>query len=136
VTTSQYYNGVYLKWRLPDALTQGAQDNAKGRTIFPRVPNRWLIVRYNGPVAGRAAAAWIVESDYLWANGALACPQNVSQVGSLYVQPQAPGNNTPASVYMGQSVPLATTPWQESGHTLHLTALAPGNPAFAFYQPT
>ena len=34
---------------------------------------------------------------------------------------------------MGRNVPLGA--WTESGVTLHLTAVAPGNPAFAFYQP-
>src|SRR5438034_7591524 len=47
VTPSQYYNGVYLKWRLPKAFTHGTQDNASGVTTYPLVPNRWMVIRHS-----------------------------------------------------------------------------------------
>ena len=34
-----YYNGVYLKWRLPRAFTHGVQDSVSGITTYPQVPN-------------------------------------------------------------------------------------------------
>jgi hypothetical protein len=36
---------------------------------------------------------------------------------------------------MGRSVSLEADKWTEPGHSLKLTAVAPGNPAFAYYQP-
>lgn len=128
VPAGKYYNGIYLKWRLPAAFTQGVQDSVCGTTKFPIVPNRWLIVRYSGPLSGRVAAAWMVESDYLHSPNP--SPNNISQEASLYVQIQ---NSLPVGVYMGRNVSLGS--WSESGNDLKLTAMAPGNPSFAFYQP-
>jgi hypothetical protein len=127
-----YYNGVYLKWRLPDALTRGvATDGAAPQ--FPCVPNRWLVVRYAPHSAGSSPTAWIVQSDY----HTLATPPggNASQAGSMYVQPTSTTDNAPVGVYLGRNVPLATGTWKEDGSSLKLTALAPGNPSFAYYQP-
>jgi hypothetical protein len=50
IHAGDYYNGVYLKWRLPYAFTNGVQDSVSGTTIYPPAPNRWLIVRYSGPL--------------------------------------------------------------------------------------
>jgi hypothetical protein len=57
--------GVRLHWALPDALTHG-HTSADGReTIFPLVPNRWLVARFNAPAAGGwQCKLWVVESDY------------------------------------------------------------------------
>lgn len=131
VNASDYYNGVYLKWRLPRNYTHGEQDNVSGQTKFPPVPNRWLIVRYSGSLPLRQATAWIVESDYLWTENP--SPNNASQAASMYVAPASATDNTPVGVYIGRNVALGT--WAESGHSLGLTSMGPGNPAFAFYQP-
>ena len=132
VSASAYYNGIYLKWRLPAAFTTGVQDSVTGVTTYPPVPNRWVVVRYAGTdVGNRTATAWLVESDYLWSGVPKAL--NASQIGSLYVQVEAGPPPAPASVYMGRNVLLGT--WTESGQSLGLTAMAPGNPCFAFYQP-
>lgn len=131
VTSSAYYNGVYLKWRMPKALATGTQDNVSGQTTYPQVPNRWLVVRYSGPLSARVATSWIIESDYLH-TGQLS-PMNVSQEASLYTQPTSATNSTPVGVYIGRNVQLGT--WVESNQSLNLTAMAPGNPAFGFYQP-
>ena len=130
---SLYYNGVYLKWRLPNAFTTGAQDSAAGVTTFRSVPNRWLVIRYSGALATRRATAWIVVSDD---RAVTKNPQNASQVGAMYVaaDPQS-GGNTPMGVRIGRSVPLATGTWTETGTTLELKAITPGNAAFAYYQP-
>ncbi|MEP6147906.1 MAG: hypothetical protein ABJ201_10860, partial [Nisaea sp.] len=132
VTASDYYNGVYLKWRLPRAFTRGVQDNVTGVTHYPLVPNRWLVVRYSGPLTARVASAWIVESDHVHSGGIHA--NNESETASMYVQPKS-GTHTPVGVFMGRNVALASGSWSESCHDLGLTAMAPGNPAFAFYQP-
>lgn len=128
VHSSDYYNGVYLKWRLPYAYTHGEQHSASGETSFPPVPNRWLIVRYSGELGGRQANAWIIESDYEWAGNPQA--RNASQAACFYVAAQ---NKIPYAIPIGRNVPLGS--WSEPGHSLGLTAIAPGNTAFAFYQP-
>jgi hypothetical protein len=57
--------GIHLHWLLPDALTQGEQDEAGTR--FPYVPNRWLILRSGG---GKPERQWVVESDFVYPEGA------------------------------------------------------------------
>jgi hypothetical protein len=59
--------GIHLHWSLPDALTNGiARDGEQGIT-FPLVPNRWLIIRRRGNLVEKK---WVVESDYLYPEGA------------------------------------------------------------------
>ncbi|MBD2186372.1 hypothetical protein H6S82_15920 [Planktothrix sp. FACHB-1355] len=53
--------GIHLHLSLPDALTSGKHDETG--TTFPRVPNRWLILRQGGE---RGQKQWIIESDYLY----------------------------------------------------------------------
>lgn len=134
IKPSTYYNGVYLKWRMPEAFTHGAQDSASGTTKYPAVPNRWLIVRLSGPLTARQATAWIVESDYVVPLPPPP-PQNASQVGSMYVGFETGSGNTPVGIYIGRNVNVSTGTWAEAGTSLDLTAMAPGNPAFAAYQP-
>jgi len=116
-------DGVHLHWTLPTALRHGVQDPATGTTTYPKVPNRWLVVRTAGPSGvpgGRTATAWVVQSDYLGADGT-----------SPYVDPTAP---TPTPTLIGRALPLAG--WSETGTgPLFLTAVGPGNVAFASYQP-
>jgi len=115
-------DGVYLKWRLPSAFTRGQHDPATGVTTFPPVPNRWLVVRYNGTSAeptARTATAWIVVSDAISTS-----PQN----SSVYIV-------SGQEQFIGMNVLLNGSSWTETGDTLHLTAVAPGNHAFAAYQP-
>jgi hypothetical protein len=134
IPSSQYYNGVYLKWRLPKAFTSGTQDNVTGLTSYPLVPNRWLVIRYSGTaLTSRTATAWIVESDYAYPSNTPPSPMNASQGASLFAQPSSTTNNTPVGVYIGRNVQLGS--WTESGHAIGLTAMGPGNPSFAVYQP-
>ncbi|MFB2918632.1 hypothetical protein [Aerosakkonema funiforme] len=53
--------GIHLHLSLPDALTNGQHDETG--TTFPRVPNRWLILRQGGD---KGQKQWIIESDYLY----------------------------------------------------------------------
>ena len=64
--------GVYLHWVLPDALTRGAQSASTGTadpvqagTLFPAIPDRWLIARLSPSLSRadrRAVRAWILQS--------------------------------------------------------------------------
>jgi len=120
---SQPSNGVYLKWELPYALRQGAQNNLTGETKYHLVPNRWLVVRYNGPNSARTAAAWVIESDFLDPNDG----------ASPFLDPFA-STVTPTSI--GRAVSLAGTSYRDQNtHPLFLRAVAPALPAFAAYQP-
>jgi hypothetical protein len=120
---SQPSPGVYLKWELPYALRQGAQNNITGSTKYPLVPNRWLVVRYSGPLSARTAAGWVIESDFL----------DPDLGTSPFLDPFA-ATVTPTSI--GRAVSIASSPYQDkNAHPLFLTAVAPALPAFAAYQP-
>jgi hypothetical protein len=67
--------GIHIHWALPDALTTakspnpppvpGVVDTTPYLTIFPGVPDLWLVTRFNPPVAGQATRqwkAWVVDS--------------------------------------------------------------------------
>jgi hypothetical protein len=62
--------GIHLHWALPDALTRAT--DSPNETTFPTVPNRWLVTRGRLGGDGRATVenAWIVESDFVYPNGA------------------------------------------------------------------
>ncbi|MEV0032674.1 hypothetical protein [Nocardia sp. NPDC050793] len=112
--------GVYVQWQLPEALTQGRQDEITGEIgDFPLVPNRWLVTRRsNGGVR-----AWIVHSDFLH-----------PQQGSVsYLDPHT---ENATATKIGKLVELTTgSPWQEPGGTQFLTALGPGLLTFSVFQP-
>jgi hypothetical protein len=59
--------GVHLHWALPDALTHGRTPaTGSAETVFPLVPNRWLIARFNAPSSGGwQCKLWVVQSDYV-----------------------------------------------------------------------
>ncbi|MGW2154518.1 hypothetical protein [Nonomuraea sp. NPDC001699] len=123
--------GMHLHWHLPRALGHGriAADTG-GRIRFPKVPNRWLVLRYHHPrdravTADPDAAGWLVHSDYL------------SDDDEEATSPVGP------KLWMGRHIDLATTAWKESestppaqhGFDWPMTALGPGLPNFAAFQP-
>ena len=57
---------VRLHWALPDALTHGrTPPGGSDKIIFPLVPNRWLVARFNTPAGGAwQCKLWVVESDF------------------------------------------------------------------------
>ena len=115
-------NGVYLHWSLPHALRTGAQNNVTGSTAYPLVPNRWLVVRYSGPLAARTASAWVIESDYL----------DPDEGTSPYIDPNSV--NQLAVTLIGRKTDLSA--WREKGAAnLFLTAIGAGDITFSAYQP-
>jgi hypothetical protein len=64
--------GIHVHWALPDALTRArhtGDDPSKKippqQTLFPGVPDLWLVTRFNPPAAGvtqRTWKAWVVDS--------------------------------------------------------------------------
>ena len=115
--------GMALHWELPHVLREGWQ-GTNGAMEFPLAPNRWLVVRYSGPVQARTAVAWVVQSDALGNSTPITG-------GSPYVQPNASALQT---TWVGQVVGLSN--WAEPNPPqLFLTAVAPGNNMFAAFQP-
>ncbi|MGY5079672.1 hypothetical protein ACWIGX_21735 [Streptomyces nigrescens] len=115
--------GIYLHWQLPEALTHGTDTDGDGVPVFPLVPNRWLVVRQAVATASgeRTDTGWIVESDHL--DPALGTSPYMDRDGRL--------------TRIGRRVGLATGEWSEPGTPggLFLTAVGPGLPTFAAYQP-
>ncbi|MEU1377773.1 hypothetical protein ABZ442_29590 [Streptomyces triculaminicus] len=133
------YDGVYVRWELPEALRRGATRTQGGRTEFPLVPNRWLVVRY---VKDRPEqlAAWVVESDFL----------DPTEGTSRFVHPfkknvqdlsVTPYRSTVMTTKAGRALGVGAdgTEWQEptdaSRKELFLTAVGPGLMTFHAYQP-
>lgn len=120
--------GVHLHWALPDALTKATlkPDGA----IFPRVPNRWLIVRTGFSTSD--PMGWIVESDYLSKDGAAADAESIAYP---VIGPRTPG--TPPFRFLGRSTPLKN--WHEATSDAAdrpaLTAIGYGEPTFAAFYP-
>lgn len=115
--------GVITHWVLPDIVRHGTQ-NDKGEMTYPLVPNRWLVVRYSGPLTARKAVGWVVESDAL---------DNSDPVtgGAAFMDPFS-GDMQATTV--GQVVALdGYAPTEQP--RLFLTAIAPGNAMFASYVP-
>ncbi|WP_063786135.1 hypothetical protein [Streptomyces noursei] len=114
--------GVYVQWQLPEALTQGRQEDASGIEDFPLVPNRWLVVRHQA--ASDTVHAWVVESDHLGL-----------QTGTVsYLDPHA---DEVTATKIGRRHDLAAGPWSEPTDKREpfLTALGPGLLTFSVFQP-
>ncbi len=126
--------GVHLHWALPDALTHGLE-NQNGDIEFPAVPNRWFVLRIRTDKQGTADPetsfkAWIVESDYHFYQD---WPDGVTSISI----PSRPSDKDPLSfLYLGRSTEYSK--WKEASpgsYLSKLTAVGPGDPAFAAYYP-
>jgi hypothetical protein len=119
--------GVCLHWTLPKSLRHGMHKD-DGSTAFPLLPNRWLIVRTS---AGRAAKAWILESDYLdKADGSTPGTSHFIDPGGL-----AEGG-IPKATKIGRALRL--TPDLKSlaaQNSPFLRAPGPGNVTFSIFAP-
>jgi hypothetical protein len=118
--------GIHLHWALPDALTKGV--HCPEGTVFPSVPNRWLVIRS----LGGEVKHWIVESDYLHPDGA------GEQSGSVNI-PVTSQKETDVSRpfrFLGRKMPLEAWMANDSDeHLRDLTAVGYGEPTFAAFYP-
>ena len=133
---SPYQSGVHLRWALPDGMTQGQLIDSPDPE-FPRVPNRWFILRLAADPAGTPPQprAWVVESDYIADAPATG---RESQWPIIPSTPQAPADYKYVR-YVGRQIDLAQWP-TTSGKYLgdvgqKLTAVGYGHAAFAAYYP-
>jgi hypothetical protein len=97
--------GVHLHWALPDALTKGLI--SENGTIFPAVPNRWLVTRSKKEADGteRIERQWIVESDYLY-------PDDLGALSGSIAIPFCSEGNRPPFRYLGRKMPLSA--WKKA----------------------
>ncbi|SDP96868.1 hypothetical protein SAMN04487905_1229 [Actinopolyspora xinjiangensis] len=123
--------GVFLQWRIPEALSRGRIDlsgSGDGDSItYPPAPNRWLVVRYARMTRTSAPSAtgWIVQSDH---------------VGKTRKEGTSPYLRDGKVIYIGRKHKLdAGSPWKEPGSNddvlRPLTAVGPDLPTFAAFQP-
>jgi hypothetical protein len=126
--------GIHLHWAMPDALTRGAQ--GEGGTEFPLIPNRWLLRRSRAGQGGARVfeKSWVVESDYLYAEGAGAQSGSVSYPH----RPEAEKGEHQPFRYAGRKMPLDA--WGEGADAAaeymdELTAVGYGEPSFAAFYP-
>lgn len=128
------FEGVHLQWELPEALTSGYidTDTDTGENHFPLVPNRWLVVRYAGPPQERSVTGWVVHSDFLRQD----YPALNLRGSNGYLSPRATSHETLAYDEIGRVHSLADGPWVEpERREPFLTAVGPGLPVFAAFQP-
>ncbi|HVV22000.1 MAG TPA: hypothetical protein VHF06_21375 [Pseudonocardiaceae bacterium] len=139
--------GVYLQWTLPDALRHAEPDPVTGKSAYPLVPNRWLVVRVNGTTT-RQATAWVVESDCPFTSRVtttssaltsqyLADPTLVQQWRGSSDPIRAavdPAGQTAAGLVARIGVAFPLGQWTERAEDpMFLTAVAPSNPLFNSY---
>ncbi|MFE0042483.1 hypothetical protein [Streptomyces albireticuli] len=134
-------DGVYVRWELPEGLRRGSAGQDGGRTGFPLVPNRWLVVR-NVDGHPELLTGWVVESDFL----------DADKGTSPFIHPVRKGAGDPSAgphratvipTRIGRAVGIGrdATVWQEPApggpahDDLFLTAVGPGLMTFHAYQP-
>ncbi|GAA2125103.1 hypothetical protein [Actinomadura napierensis] len=121
--------GVLVHWELPAALRSGAL-HPDGTTTYAGVPTRWLVVRYGGRTNTdeRSAAGWLVHSD---------CVTDTKAAdNSPYAIPTSDTDPTPVPTRIGRVRPLDGDLSEPAGVLPGpLTAVGPGLPTFATYQP-
>ncbi|MFN8397075.1 MAG: hypothetical protein U0176_20800 [Bacteroidia bacterium] len=118
-------NGIYLQWALPPVLLNGADTGPLTPARYRLVPNRWLVMRQSmNPTNVNAVqyAAWVVESDYVAADGT----SNFLQTSGTSPQPTK----------IGRKVVLASSPYTGKPQGAQfLRAIGPGEVTFSSYQP-
>lgn len=119
-------NGIYLHWTLPAALRHGTMGEGASGPNFPKVPNRWLVMRCNRMPNGTSPdyGAWVIESDY--------ADPNLGT--SSFMVPNAQGQVLAS--YIGRKIDITTGSYVPGpSNPMYLTAFGPGEPTFAAYQP-
>ncbi|MBW8683016.1 hypothetical protein [Chitinophaga rhizophila] len=111
--------GIHLHWALPAALTNGIQQD--GKTVFPAVPNRWLVIRTHFVNGQPVIKKWILESDYI---GPYLSDKSTWAI-------QNPDGSFSTSHNIGKATVLDNWTVEQPRSTIPLTAIAPGNPTFA-----
>jgi hypothetical protein len=115
--------GVHLHWTLPHGLRHG-RHVTDGDIVFPPAPNRWLLARLFYPASATPGTpphitTWIILSDRYG--------PDVTSGTVPFPDPNNPGN----IVYLGRKMDYPGWSEQAAGTTQWLTAMGPGDQAFA-----
>jgi hypothetical protein len=127
--------GAHLHWTMPDALLDGKQGE-DGSLIFPELPNRWLVVRFE-TVASRdriKRKVWLVQSD------AVTYTQGETSIPCLrYDEKQEiwepAGKNKAYFAYLGKSDEYKASNEQPANRFERLTAVGAGDHLFSAFYP-
>lgn len=111
-------SGIHLHWVLPAALRHGVSHGDE--VEYPPVPNRWLIIRTQNVHGKLKHKEWIVESDFIGESGTSPW---VAQNDKGFIE----------ATKIGRFVDF--NDWETESNTPNekLTAIGPGNTAFAAY---
>ncbi|MBZ5555973.1 MAG: hypothetical protein LAO77_01730 [Acidobacteriia bacterium] len=126
--TTALKQGIHLHFKLPAALTHGA---GSGDLQFPRIPNRWLVQRYDSDI-GRLSKAWIVRSDTTADAGSDAVPLPVFPSSpSKYDAPLSLRPTGVCSVIFDGGRLLSPMSLDDTSSELELTAVTGGDAGFS-----
>ena len=117
--------GLHLHFRVPAALTHGIS-NEKGDLEFPKVPNRWLVLRYyqHPPGSNMLIKVWIIRSDATGLPDAIPWPFFAKK-------------NELQILRVGAYAPLPPSGFQEDGTAANvkITAVGNGDVGFSAHYP-
>jgi len=141
--------GAYLHWTLPRSLRSALEGQS---SVYPNIPNRWLVIRTTNDGTTIQKKGWIVESDCPYDNDnsistgstLFLIDQNVvdawsksTQANRKNIKPEPIDSKLNTKSYtcsLGMS--FNQTSWKEEApDTSFLTAVAPGNIEFSAYIP-
>lgn len=111
--------GLHLHFNLPAAMTHGTSTAGGAELDFPKLPNRWLVVRYYQSASNSniLTKAWIIRSDAPGLDDAVGWPvlPDTKDAGPLRIR------------RTGKCEVLPQTPFKEDDVAAALTITAVGN---------
>ncbi|MFY9620655.1 MAG: hypothetical protein WAQ99_12670 [Pyrinomonadaceae bacterium] len=121
--------GLHLHFKLPAALTHGTSTGAGAELVFPRLPNRWLVVRYYQPQSKTniLTKAWIIRSDAAGPDDAVGWPvlPDTKDAGPLRIRRTGKCDVLPQSPFKEDDIAAALT----------ITAVGNGDAGFSAHYP-
>ncbi len=119
--------GLHLHFKFPAALTHGTSTAAGPELDFPRLPNRWLVVRYYQPPSKTniLTKAWIIRSDAEGQENAVGWPVLPDTKNALRIRPTGKCEVLPQSPFKEDDIAAA----------LKITAVGNGDVGFSAHYP-
>ena len=100
---------------------------ADANLAFPKVPNRWLVSRFQPGMTKVEAKSWIIESDAL----------NAANGVASYLDPKSQNLSSDGVVCKIGNAEILTASWSDAGtgSAMFLQAIGPGDVTFSAYAP-